>query len=106
MAACALAVQRPPPAAAVPGRTRPLLRLSLLPLSLLHIARIDRLVQLVGDRYDGWGKEPDGGPFFVDVLERDTAPGPPGSGIGVDRFRGETLHVALGEALRAARGTR
>ncbi len=106
MAARALAaVQRPPPAAvAAPGRARPLLVPSLLPLSLFHLARIDRLVQLVGDRYLGWGRELESRLFFVDVAEAGAELG--GCGKGVERYHGEGLHAALGAALRAARGTR
>jgi hypothetical protein len=43
----------------------------------------------------------------VDVLEADVDPAElrqDGSGAGVERFRGETLHLAIGAALRAARG--
>lgn len=92
---------RPRPAA--PSRARPL-PLGL-PLTGYHLERIGELEQLVGRRYQGWGADLVG--WFVDVLEADVDLAqlrPDGSGAGVERFRGDTLHLAIGAALRAARG--
>jgi hypothetical protein len=69
-----------------------------------HLCRLAELEQLVGHRYLGWGRS-EAGLVFVDVLEdgvllEDVKP----NGSGVDRFTGQTLHSAIGAALRAARG--
>ena len=64
-----------------------------LPLSLLHLRRLEELERLVGRyRFGGWGRYGAAGLFFVDV--------------GDTRYQGETLHLAIGAAMRAARGTR
>lgn len=115
------AAPQPEPA----GRARPprIGRLLGLPLDDHQLRRLEELRELVGDRYRGWGREgqlsgrqPDGSwaeprwlEYFVDVLaaEVDSAElKSDGSGAGVERYRGETLHVAIGAALRAARGER
>jgi len=75
----------------VPAPLSDPLRLGL-PLSDHQVEQLREIEQASGAR-PGWGR--DGrGLFFVDVL--------------VDqeevRYRGETLHLALGAALRAARG--
>lgn len=68
-----------------------------LPLDALQLARIEQLERLVGpERYRGWGRVDFRGAFFVDVLD---------STGELDRFYGNTLHLALGEAIRAAKGT-
>ncbi len=65
----------------------------LLPLDGLYLRRIAELEQLVGEgAYHGWGRDGRaGGLFFVDV----------GDAQDPDRFHGETLHLALGAAIRA-----
>lgn len=64
-----------------------------LPLTDLHLARIDELEQLVGERYLGWAVSGFDGHFRVDVL---------GAGGQVEGYHAPTLHLALGAALRAA----
>lgn len=112
---------RPEPA----GRARPprIGRLLGLPLDDHQLHRLAELEELVGPRYLGWGREgaeggrqPDGSwrepgwaEYFVDVLaaEVDRAElKADGSGAGVERYCGESLHAAIGAALRAARGER
>jgi hypothetical protein len=69
-----------------------------LPLSDLHLARIERLERLVGrGRYLGWCGLPDGDAFAVDVAR-------PGADETTPprRSTGATLHLALGAALAAA----
>lgn len=85
-AAHAPARRAPPPSPATPERARPAPGLGL-PLSDLHLRRIEQLEEVAGPgRYQGWGREGDVGAFCVDVAE--------------ERYRGETLHEALGAALR------
>jgi len=71
------------------GEGRPLwMEVMQIPLTGLPdsvLARLDRL----GRGYEGWGREPDFGPFFVDV--------------GGVRFRGTSLHRAISAALGGAR---
>ena len=110
------APQAPAPAhpAAAPARARPLpsraeVALHRRPLTNLHLARIAKLEQIVGPgRYLGWCVAGDGR-FAVDVLEADVhldeVPRD-GSGAGIERYFGETLHLALGAAIRAAEGRR
>jgi hypothetical protein len=50
------------------------------------VRRLDRLRELAGEAYGGWGRDV-AGEWFVDVLGR--------------RYFGSTLHGAIGEALRA-----
>lgn len=65
----------------------------LLPLDGLYLRRIAELEQLVGEgRFHGWGRDGNaGGLFFVDV----------GDPADPTRYLGETLHLALGAAIRA-----
>lgn len=77
-----------------------------LPLTMLHVARLEELQRLVGRRYQGWGLEYERS-WFVDVLEADAEPEllrRDGSGDGVTRHRGDTLHHAISAALAAAKG--
>jgi hypothetical protein len=95
------ALARPSPAPA--GRARPR---CFTPLSDFHMRRLAKLEQLVGTRYRGWSY-PLGGGVAVDVLKDGIAVEDlksDGSGAGVERYTGETLHGAIGAALRAARG--
>lgn len=57
-----------------------------LPLDAHQVRRLDRLRELAGDGYQGWGKDV-AGDWFVDV-------------VGI-RFVGPTWHLAIGEATRA-----
>ena len=57
-----------------------------IPLDDHQLRRLDRLHELAGERYTGWGREV-GGDWFVDAVGR--------------RFYGATLHGAIGAALRA-----
>ena len=67
----------------------------LLPLDNHYLRRIGVLEKLVGrERYLGWGREAGG--FFVDVRAVE--------GQAVARHLGQTLHLALGAAIRAAKG--
>jgi hypothetical protein len=69
-----------------------------LPLDTHQLARLAEIEQLVGARYQGWGQTGAGRTFFVDVIDP-----------VVDRcvrFEGETLHLAIGRALEAARRAR
>lgn len=98
----------PPPA---PGGARPSithLEEQHLPLELFHLERLAELEALVGDRFRGWAATHDGR-IAVDVVR----PGyrvedlrADGEGAGVARYYGETLHQAIGEALRGERGRR
>ena len=86
--------QAPPRGPATSERARPRwmewMGIPLTGLSDLHLDRIARLEELAGEGgYGGWGREAEG-PFFVDADGR--------------RFYGNTLHGALGEALRALGG--
>lgn len=57
-----------------------------IPLDNHQLARMEELHRLHGEAYGGWGRNAMG-VFFVD--------------IGPRRFHGETLHEAIGAALRA-----
>lgn len=94
-AARAPARQTPPPGQATSERARPAegVRLPEIPLTDLHLSRLAELERLVGrERFQGWAIEPSG------VRRVDVA--------GTSGFYGETLHLALGAALRALGGER
>lgn len=61
----------------------------LVPISAFHVARLEQLRELVGERYAGWAVDA-GGFFRVDV-------------VGTRGFTARTLHLAIGAALRSAR---
>ena len=62
------------------------------PLTNLHLYRIEQLERLVPvNHYQGWGYDGGEDPYFVDV-------GVPGK---ERRYRGATLHQAIGKAIRA-----
>ncbi len=65
-----------------------------VPLPAHEAMRLEQLERL---GLDGWGREPSGA-FFVDMKPR--------AGEEPERFHGETLHVAIGRALRARSGGR
>jgi hypothetical protein len=57
-----------------------------LPLDAHQVRRLDRLRELAGEAYGGWGQDV-AGEWFVDVAGQ--------------RFYGPSLHGAIGEATRA-----
>lgn len=66
-----------------------------VPLDGHTVKRLEQLERLVGSsRYQGWAREPSG-QFRIDVLHGDDVVG----------YRGDTLHVAIGLALRACSRT-
>lgn len=89
-------------------RARPVVALppAFRGLGAAELRRLDELLELVGDRYNGHGWTWDDR-TYVDVLDAETRredlPSN-GRGIGIERFEGRTISGAIGAALRAARG--
>ncbi len=75
-----------------------------LPLNDLHLRRIDELVELTQGRYSGWGRT-GAGEFAVDVVKEGADP-ETATWRDCDRYTRPTLHLAIGAALRAAKGKR
>jgi hypothetical protein len=97
--------------AARPAPPAPRARPSRLgvPLDAFQLRRLAELEQIVGpSRYAGWGRVGEAADwtartpstweeFFVDVIDSTGA---------IERHTGPTLHLAVGDALRAARSSR
>lgn len=78
-----------------------------IPITGLHVDRLDELRRLVEPRYAGWAIVASNREriFAVDVVHEGVDP-ETATWKDCNRYTGPTLHLAIGAALRAVKGAR